>query len=154
MCTECFTYLSFYGVHSYDKPTDDEKAVQKAMQKTSHRKRSTQRRSMRKKAITKFRNMRQIRMDVCITTRTNMKRKNIYIFSWEKVTGQPGTEKGKRTCPWSAWIVTSITFVASENKNALPLGVSRYFRIWGDVLRFGPLPSWLLKTRVRYLWYF
>ena len=48
MCTECFTYLSFYGVHSYDKPTDDEKAVQKAMQKTSHRKRSTQRRSMRK----------------------------------------------------------------------------------------------------------
>ena len=106
------------------------------------------------KAITKFRNMRQIRMDVCMTTRTNMKRKDIYIFSWEKATGQPGTEKGKRTCPWSAWIVTSITFMAAENKNALPLGVSRYFRIWGDVLRFGALPSWLLKTRVRYLWYF
>ena len=48
MCTECFTYLSFYGVHSYNKPTNDEKAVQKAMQKTSHRKRSTQHRSMRK----------------------------------------------------------------------------------------------------------
>ena len=93
-------------------------------------------------------------MDVCMTTRTNMKRKDIYIFSLEKATGQPGTEKGKRTCPWSAWIVTSITFMAAENKNALPLGVSRYFRIWGDVLRFGALPSWLLKTRVRYLWYF
>ena len=50
-------------------------------------------------------------------------------FSWEKVTGQPGTEKGKRTCPWSAWIVTSITFMAAENKSALPLGVSGYFRI-------------------------
>ena len=73
------------------------------------------------KAITKFRNIRQIRMDVCMTTRTNMKRKDIYIFSLEKATGQPGTEKGKRTCPWSAWIVTSITFMAAENKNALPL---------------------------------
>ena len=48
MRTACVTYLSLCGVHSYDKPTDDEKAVQKAVQKTSHKKRSTQHRSMRK----------------------------------------------------------------------------------------------------------
>ena len=67
--------------------------------------------------------------------------------------------------------------MAAENKSALPLGVSRYlghfFAIWciafmaaenksvlplvflgswGNVLRFGALPSLLLKKRVRYLW--
>ena len=53
MCTECFTYLSFYGVHSYDKPTDDEKAVHKAVQKPSQKKRLAQHRSMRRKTNNK-----------------------------------------------------------------------------------------------------
>ena len=44
-----------------------------------------------------------------------------------------------------------IAFMAAENKSALPLGVYRYL---GHFLQFGALPSWLLKTRVRYLWYF
>jgi hypothetical protein len=48
MCTGCFTFLSLCRVHSYDKPTDDEKAVQKAVPKPNHKKRSAQRQSMRK----------------------------------------------------------------------------------------------------------
>lgn len=44
MCTECYDFLSLRGIHSYDKPTDDEIAAQKAVPK---KKRSTHRQSMR-----------------------------------------------------------------------------------------------------------
>ena len=44
MCTECYDFLSLRGIHSYDKPTDDEIAAQKAVPK---KKRSAHRQSMR-----------------------------------------------------------------------------------------------------------
>ena len=91
--------------------------------------------------------------DRCLHDTPNQYEEEEYLhFSFEKITGQPGTEKGKRTCPWSAWIVTSITFMAAENKNALPLVFLAVFgAMFCDLVH---CLHGLLKTRVRYLWYF